>query len=67
VFMYSGSGSLRNYAKRNNSENSHKAKKNILSSTEMKANEPSLMQRMNSVHSVQPQDGLHPKREQRAS
>ena len=52
--MYSGAGTLRNYAERNNSENSHKAKKNILSTTEMKANEPSLMQtRLNLGHIVQ--------------
>lgn len=64
MLMYSGAGTLRNYAERNNSENRHKAKKNILPSTEMKANEPSLIQTSsNSVPILQLQHVLHPKRE----
>lgn len=65
MFTYSGVGTIRNYAERNKSENRHKAKKNILSSTEMKANEPSFMQTgLNLVHIVQLQHVLHPKHEQ---
>lgn len=60
------SGDIKNYTEKRNSINKQKQKKkNILTSTELKANEPSFMQMStNLVHTVRFQNVFHQKQEQ---